>query len=102
MEEVNLLTEEKPRAIKLADGKEYSLPPLNITTLANIEKTMGVGGKKLSLKMENEPVQSIQLFVWALLKQTNPDLTLEKAGTLVDFKSIKEFSEYLTIILAMS
>jgi hypothetical protein len=100
--EVNLLTKIEPKIIKLADGNEYTLPPMNLTTLANMEKDMGLGGKKLSLALEDTPLQTIQLMVWALLKQNTPNLTQDEAGKLVDFNNIKEFSECLTILTVLS
>jgi hypothetical protein len=100
--EVNLLTKSEPKIIKLADGKDYTLPIMNLTTLANMEKDMGIGGKKLSAILEDSPIQTIQLMVWALIKQNLPTITREEAGKLVDLDNIKEFSECLTILTVLS
>ena len=102
MEEINILAESKPKTIKLADGKEYTLPPIDMTTLANIEKTMGIGGKKFIAQMDAEPLQTIQLFIYALLRETSPDITREQAGRLITLKEIPQFSETISIIMAIS
>ncbi len=102
MEEINILAQEKPKSIKLADDKEYILPPIDMTTLANIEKTMGVGGKKFILQMEEAPLNTMLLFIYALLKENYPELTREQAGHLVTLKEIPQFSETISIIMAIS
>ena len=45
--EVNILAEAKPKVLTLSDGKEYKLPPIDMTTLANIETTMGLDRKSV-------------------------------------------------------
>ena len=97
-EEVNILAEEKTQYLKLADGKEYELPIFNLTTLANIEKTMGFGLGRLQGKMEDETAQTMRLAIYAILKETNPKLELEKAGDLVTFAEMKGVAEVLSKI----
>ena len=100
--EINILAQEKPKTIKLADGKDYTLPPIDMTTLANIEKTMGIGGRKAVLQMEEQPSQTLQLFIYAILKETCPEITKEQAGHLVGLKEIPQFSEAISTIIAIS
>ena len=102
MDTVNVLAQEKPKSIKLADGKEYTLPPIDMTTLANIEKTMGIGGKVFADKMGVEPMQSLQLFTYALLKEILPEITREQAGRLIGLKELPQFAETISIVLAIS
>lgn len=102
MMETNILAEEKPKSIKLADGKDYEIPALNLTTLANIEKTMGFGLGRLQDKMINETAATLRLVIFALLKERNPKLELEEAGRLVTFDVMKNISEVLSKILAIS
>ncbi len=104
MEETNLLEKSKPSSLKLADSKDYQLPPmpLSLTTLANIEKTMGMGGAKLAQKMIDEPNTTLRLTLYALLKEKNPELTLEKAGELVTLDNVKEVSKVISQIYAMT
>ena len=61
MSEVNLLAEEKPKYLTLADGKDYGIPALNLTTLANVEKTMGFGLGQLQDKMVTETATTLKL-----------------------------------------
>jgi len=101
-EEVNILAQEKPKIVKLADGKEYILPPIDMTTLANIEKTIGFGLGKFSLKMETEPMTTIRALIYALLKENHPELTLDGVGHLITLKEIKDLSETISTIMAIS
>ena len=102
MAEVNILAQEKPETLKLADGKVYSLPPIDMTTLANIEKTMGFGLGRFSVRMENEPMTSLRVLVYALLKENHPELTLEGVGRLITLKEIAALSETISTIMAIS
>jgi hypothetical protein len=98
---MDLMIEEKSRKITLADGKEYELPPINMTTLANIEKTMGIGGKSLVEKMNSEPMSTLRLFAYAILKESVPSLTVEDVGKLITLKELKHFSETISIMMAI-
>ena len=100
--EVNILAEEKPKSIKLADGKEYKLPPIDMTTLANIEKTMGFGLGRFASKMETETITTMRLLVYALLKENHPDLTLDGVGHLITLKEISSLSDTISTIMAIS
>ena len=100
--EVNILAEEKPQYLTLADGKEYELPPINLTTLANIEMTIGFGLGRLQEKMADETAQTLRLMIYALLKESNPKLELEGVGNLVTFDVMKNVSEVLSKVLAIA
>ena len=100
--ETNILAQEKPKTIKLADGKEYTLPPIDMTTLANIEKTMGFGLGRFALKMETETMTTLRALVYALLKENHPELTLEGVGHLITLKEITALSETISNIMAIS
>jgi hypothetical protein len=102
MEEVNILAEAKSKSIKLSDGKEYKLPPIDMTTLANIEKTMGFGLGKFASKIENETMQTLRSLVYALLKENYPELTIEQVGRLVTLKEIGMLSQTIAEIMAIS
>ena len=100
--EVNILAQEKPRTVKLADGKEYTLPVIDMTTLANVEKTMGFGLGRLALRIETETMTTMRLLVYALLKECQPELTLEGTGHLITLKEIKDLSQTISEIMAIS
>lgn len=100
--ETNILAQEKPKTVKLADGKEYTLPPIDLTTLANVEKTMGFGLGKFTQKMDNEPMTTIRSLVYALLRESYPDMSLDAVGRLITLNEIKALSETISTIMAIS
>ena len=100
--ETNILAEEKPKYLTLADGKDYEIPALNLTTLANVEKTMGFGLGQLQDKMVTETASTLRLIIYALLKETNPKLDLEETGKLVTFDVMKNVSEVLSKVLSIA
>jgi len=100
--EVNILAEEKPRSIKLADGKEYKIPPIDLTTLANIEKTMGFGLGKLQTKLEDETMSTMRSLIYALLKEEQPELDIDKVGHLVTLKEMSSISTTISEIMALT
>ena len=100
--EVNILAEEKPKSIKLADGKEYTLPPIDLTTLANIEKTMGFGLGRFLGRLESEPMSTLRSLIYALLKENHPELTIEQVGRMITLKEINAISGTISEIVAMT
>ncbi len=102
MTEVNILAQEKPKTVTLSDGKTYTLPPIDMTTLANVEKAMGFGLGRFALKMEVEPMSTMRALVWALLKENHPELTLDGGGHLITGKEISSLSATISEVMAIS
>ena len=100
--EVNILAEEKPKSITLSDGKEYKLPPIDMTTLANIEKTMGFGLGRLQTKLENETMTTMRALIYALLKEEQPSLDIDKVGHLITLKEMSAISSTISEIMALA
>jgi len=100
--EVNILAEEKPKSITLSDGKDYKLPPIDMTTLANIEKTMGFGLGRLQTKLENETMTTMRALIYSLLKEEQPSLDIDKVGRLITLKEISSISSTISEIMAIS
>jgi len=100
--EVNILAEEKPKSITLSDGKEYKLPPIDITTLANIEKTMGFGLGRLQTKLENETMTTMRSLIYALLKEEQPELDIDEVGHLITLKEMSSISETISEVMALT
>ena len=100
--ETNILAEEKSKSIKLADGKDYILPPIDMTTLANIEKTMGFGLGRLQTKLENETMTTMRALIYALLKEEQPDLKIDEVGHLITLKEMSSISSTISEIMAIS
>lgn len=99
---INILAEEKPRMLKLADGREYKLPPIDLTTLANLEKTMAFGLASLGAKLENETMTTMRLLIYALLKEEQPELDINKVGHLITLKEIGSISGTISEIMAIT
>jgi hypothetical protein len=99
---MNILSEGKPQSIKLADGKEYILPALDLTTLANIEQTMGFSLGKIKEKITEQAAGTLRQIVFALLKENYPDVTIEDAGKLVTFNEMRELATVFSAIIAIS
>lgn len=95
----DILKTETPRTIILADGKEYTLPILNMNTLANIENTMGIGGQALVDKLNEQPMNTMRLFAHAILKETMPKITIEEIGNLITLKELKELSDIISLLI---
>ena len=100
--EVNILAEEKPKVLKLADGKEYKLPVINLTTLANVEKTMGFGLGRLATKLDSETITTMRVLIYALLKEEQPGLDIDTVGRLITLKEMSAISSTISEIMAMS
>ena len=100
--EVNILEEAKPKVLKLSDGKEYKLPPIDLTTLANIEKTMGFGLGRLGIKLENETMTTMRSLIFALLKESHPNLDIDKMGHLITLKEMSSISSTISEIMALT
>lgn len=100
--EVNILVEAQPKVLKLADGKEYKLPPIDMTTLANIEKTMGFGLGRLQTKLENETMTTMRSLIYALLKEEQPNLDIDKVGRLITLKEMSSISSTISEIMALT
>ena len=101
-DEINILAQEKPKTIKLADGKEYKLPPIDLTTLANLEKTMGFGLGRLATKLESDTMTTMRGLIYALIKEEQPELTIEAVGHLVTLKEISSIASTISEIMAVS
>ena len=98
----DILTIEKPKSVKLADGKDYKLPPIDMTTLANIEKTMGFGLGRLQSKLENETMTTMRSLIYALLKEEQPDLDIDGVGRLITLKEMTSISSTISEIMALA
>lgn len=100
--EVNILAEDKPKVLKLADGKDYKLPVINLTTLANVEKTIGFGLNKLATKLDSETVTTMRSLIYALLKEEQPNLDIDTVGRLITLKEMTAISETISEIMALT
>ena len=99
---VNILSEAKGKEIILADGKIYTLSPLNLNSLANLEEAFESSLDKLMDKFGERQASTFRLLLFVLLKENHPDLTLQDAGKLVPMDRLVELSNVLGEILAVT
>ena len=95
----NILTEAKPSTIKLADGKEYILPPITLNVLANLEDEFGCGIDKLQEQLTNKSATSLRKFLKVLLQENYPDMTLDKVCKLVTMDGLSDVMDEIAKII---
>ena len=88
-----------PQVLTLADGKEYELPVMNLNVMANAEAYLGYGLNKLGDKIDEEPATALRAVIFALLKEKDKKLTLEKVGDLITLEVMSDVSDVLTKIM---
>ena len=97
-----LLKEEKPRVITLADGKEYKLGPINLNVLANLEEEFNSDLGKLGQKFDKHQASSFRSLLFVLLKENHPEITKEQAGKLVSIDAMPKISELVNEVVRAS
>lgn len=75
-----LLREDKPTTLKLGDGKEYELTPLNLNMMIEIEDKFG---EPLAQLFDAGKVKVIRYLLFVMLKPKYPDMTEKKVGESV-------------------
>jgi hypothetical protein len=84
--ENNLAKTEELSKIVLKDGKEYTLAPLDLNTLVDIEDKFD---KPLSELLKEGRLKVIRYILFKRLHPNYPELTEDKLGTLLDFGYMK-------------
>ena len=95
----DLLATPKGKTIKLSDGKEYTLAPFTLNTLANLEQEFDCDLEELTAKLAKRAATSFRKLLWVLLREDYPDLTLEGVGKLVELNQMNEVVSELTSAL---
>ncbi len=100
----NLLSQPQPKQIVLNDGNTYLLSPLNLNVIADLEEAFDCNIDDVMKKISsNVKFSTWRTFLYVLLKQNHPDMTLRKTGELVSTKMIKDVtSQVLDIMLGES
>lgn len=93
-----LIKKEKLRTIKLADGKEYTVSPLNLNVMMAIEEEFDCNfsdfGKLLTGK-KTKQVTAVGKLLFILLKENHPDLSLADIGRNVSINNFEEVSDVI-------
>lgn len=95
----NLLAKPKGRVIKLSDGKNYTLSPFNLNTLANLEEEFDCDIEDLQNKLTGRSATAFRKLLWVLLRDEYPDLTLSGVGKLVALAQMTEVVKELSTAL---
>lgn len=92
----------KPEAqmVKLADGKDYNLPVLNLNVLADLEDEFGFGLEEISKELESKQASSLRKTLYILLHRAYPDITQDRIGELVDLKNLEEVAKAVATALS--
>ena len=88
VKEVDILKTPEGGIIKLADGKEYKLSAMDLTTYADIEAEFDCSMEVLIPKLDERKFTNIRRLLWVLLQEHYPDMTVAQAGRLVPGNNI--------------
>jgi len=95
----DILATPKGKTFKLADGKEYTLSPFNLNTLANLEEAFDCELEELESKLKKHSATAFRKLLLVLLLEDYPDLTLIDVGKLVSLDKMTDIVAELTIAL---
>ena len=96
----DILTTTRGRKLKLAGGKEYTLAPFNLNTLANLEEEFDCDLENLESKMSKRTATSFRKMLWVLLRENYPDISLSEVGKLVEVEQMTMVVAELTAAFA--
>lgn len=80
--------------LRMSDGKEYKLAPVDVNLLVDFEEELGDSAMDM---LQTGRLKYIRYLVYLRLKPNYPDMTVEKTGALIDTKVIKEITKLLGI-----
>ncbi len=90
----------KGKVITLADGKKYTLAPMNLNTLTNLEDEFDCDIEEVQVKMVTGRKASVfRRLLWVFLKEDHPDLTLKDVGCLVVLDQMADIVADITAAL---
>ncbi len=78
--------------IKLADGGTYTLSPINLNVMVEVEDAFNEPIAKL---LESGAVKPIRYILYLRLRRDYPDMTEEQVGALVDADVLVEIGKVL-------
>jgi len=96
----NILAEVRGKTIKLADGKDYTLAPLNLNLLANLEAEFDCDLEELGAKLSTGRVATaFRKLLWLFLRDNYPELKEVDVGRLVEVSIMTDVVAELTLAL---
>ncbi len=96
MSKQSVLKTPKGRPVKLADGRTYVLAPLSLNTLANLEEEFDCELDELEARLRGRTATAFRKWLWVLLRENYPEMTLEEAGKLVELSQMEAIMAELT------
>ena len=95
----NILATPKGKTITLSDGKNYTLSPFNLNTLANLEEAFDCDMGELQGELSGRMATVFRKLLYVLLMQDYPDLTEIDVGKLVEVDGVGALVKELTAVL---
>uniref|UniRef100_A0A6M3KWI1 Tail assembly chaperone n=1 Tax=viral metagenome TaxID=1070528 RepID=A0A6M3KWI1_9ZZZZ len=96
MTEQNVLVKPKAKTVRLSDGKDYTLSPFNLNTLANLEEAFDCDLGEIQGKLSNKAASSFRKLLHVLLADNHPELSLSDVGRLVEMDALADLIPQLT------
>lgn len=90
----NLARSPELRKIRLADGKDYDLTPLNLNILCEMEEKFG---KPFNEVLSGGKITPIRYLLFIQLKDKYPFTGEEQVGNLVNLDVLKELNKALGV-----
>ena len=87
----NLGVEEQPNKVVLRDGKEYSLEPLDLNIMCDIQKQFG--NKPFATLFKEGDIVPLRYLMWLRIKVHHTDITLEQVGHLITPRVLSELQK---------
>jgi len=97
-----LMKKVEPTKVKLADGKEYKLGPVNLNVLYGFEEEFNCGLDELNKKLAKPRATHLRILLYVLLKENHPDITKEQAGSLVSMDIIPQVTAAINEVIMAS
>ncbi len=95
----NILTTPSSGEVLLGDGQVYKLSGMDLTTMAELEEAFDCTLSKLTDKFKEREATNTRLFLFILLKENHPKLTLKSLGRLMPPDKLNDIMETLKQIL---
>lgn len=90
MAKKKLSKEPQIHSVKLADGKEYKLPILNLNVMADLEEEFELGLEQISNLLQTRQASSLRKTLYILLHRNYQEITKDEIGGLVNMQNLTD------------
>lgn len=84
----DILATPQGKVVTLSDGKQYTLSPMNLNVLANLEDVFDCNLDELQEVFSKRTTTNFRKFLKVMLQENYPELTLEDVGRLVEISQV--------------